>query len=302
MKPASQILVVGATGSQGGAVAQALLSSGVTVRALVRDLQSDKAVALAAAGASLIPGDLRDASSLEAALTDVGGVFSVQLAPSSDPDSERREGRALTEAARKAGAIHFVHASVSGVAMHRADPRWLGSRWNRNYWDSKADVEDMVREAGFRAYTILRPALLMENFIAPKAAWMFPDLARGRIRTAVRPATSIPFVGVTDVAAAVAAAFADQTRFGGAEIELAGDVLRLPEAADVLSVATGARIVVETVSPGEAVALGQQLGWVETQEWFNESGYPARPSDMAAYGLRPTPLADWALVNRKHLK
>jgi uncharacterized protein YbjT (DUF2867 family) len=287
MKPASQILVVGATGSQGGAVAQALLSSGVSVRALVRDLQSDKAIALAAAGASLIPGDLRDASSLEAALTDVGGVFSVQLAPSSDRESERREGRALIEAARKAGAIHFVHASVSGVAMHRADPRWLGSRWNRNYWDSKADVEDMVREAGFQAYTILRPALLMENFIAPKAAWMFPDLARGRIRTAVRPETSIPFVGVADVAAAVAAAFADQTRFGGA---------------DVLSVATGARIVAETVSPGEAVALGQQVGWVETQEWFNESGYPARPSDMAAYGLRPTPLADWALVNRKRLK
>ena len=54
-----------------------------------------------------------------------------------------------------------------------------------NYWDSKEDVENTVRNAGFGTFTILKPAFMMDNFIAPKAPIMFPHLPGGEILTAV---------------------------------------------------------------------------------------------------------------------
>ncbi|MFV2085721.1 NmrA family NAD(P)-binding protein [Micromonospora sp. LOL_021] len=61
------VLVIGATGKQGGATARALLERGVAVRALVRDASSDAARALRERGAELVRGDLDDPASLLAA-------------------------------------------------------------------------------------------------------------------------------------------------------------------------------------------------------------------------------------------
>jgi uncharacterized protein YbjT (DUF2867 family) len=58
------ILVTGATGNQGGAVARELLQCGFQVRALTRDAQKPKAVALKKLGAELIQGDLDDRTSI----------------------------------------------------------------------------------------------------------------------------------------------------------------------------------------------------------------------------------------------
>ena len=58
------VLVIGATGQQGGATARHLLERGRTVRALVRDPASPAAMALGRAGADLVMGDLDDPSSL----------------------------------------------------------------------------------------------------------------------------------------------------------------------------------------------------------------------------------------------
>lgn len=72
------ILVTGATGQQGGTVARHLLQDGWQVRLLVRDPNKDAAKALASKGAELVKGDLYDRASVDAALKNVYGVFSVQ--------------------------------------------------------------------------------------------------------------------------------------------------------------------------------------------------------------------------------
>ena len=72
------VLVFGATGQQGGAVAAALKAHGWPVRALVRDPSSDKAAKLRALGVEVVAGDLADAGSIGAAMQGVHGVFSVQ--------------------------------------------------------------------------------------------------------------------------------------------------------------------------------------------------------------------------------
>ncbi len=73
------ILVTGATGQQGGAVARHLLNQpGFTVRALTRNPAKPAARSLAQQGAELVQGDLEDLASVQRALKDAYGVFSVQ--------------------------------------------------------------------------------------------------------------------------------------------------------------------------------------------------------------------------------
>jgi uncharacterized protein YbjT (DUF2867 family) len=73
------IVVTGATGQQGGATARHLLAEGWRVRALTRDVTKPAARALAAAGAEIVQADNEDRSSLERAMQDAYGVFSVQI-------------------------------------------------------------------------------------------------------------------------------------------------------------------------------------------------------------------------------
>ena len=65
------ILVTGATGQQGGAVTRALLEKGHDVRAMVRDPQSEIAVALEQMGVELVVGDMQDVASIASAAQDV---------------------------------------------------------------------------------------------------------------------------------------------------------------------------------------------------------------------------------------
>jgi uncharacterized protein YbjT (DUF2867 family) len=67
------VLVTGATGNQGGAVARALLSTGTPVHALVLDPADDRAVALRELGAELVRGDLDDPASLKAVVDGARG-------------------------------------------------------------------------------------------------------------------------------------------------------------------------------------------------------------------------------------
>jgi uncharacterized protein YbjT (DUF2867 family) len=74
------ILVCGATGSQGGAVARSLLDRGFRVRALTREPQKPEAQALAEQGAEVVQGDMEDRSAMDQVLVEgIYGVFSVQI-------------------------------------------------------------------------------------------------------------------------------------------------------------------------------------------------------------------------------
>src|SRR3954454_14890137 len=113
------VLVVGATGQQGGATVRQLLGRGRTVRALVRDPASAAAKALRVAGADLVAGDLDDPASLRAAMAGVHGVFLVltmMAGPRISPDgvvAEERRGKAVADLARESGVGHLVYSSIN---------------------------------------------------------------------------------------------------------------------------------------------------------------------------------------------
>ncbi len=72
------ILVAGATGTQGGAVARELVGRGYTVRGLTRSPDSEASRALSALGVQMVRGNFDESASLDAALEDAYGAFSVQ--------------------------------------------------------------------------------------------------------------------------------------------------------------------------------------------------------------------------------
>lgn len=300
--PPPVALITGATGKQGGAVARALLSSGVPVRALVRDPASERAAALGDLGAVLVRGDLDDLPSLKAALDGARAVFSVQTPDLADPagDSEVRRGRNLVQAALAAGVEHFLHTSVSGAGTVDLD-NFDEARWGvhtRQYYSSKAEVEDLVRAAGFPRSTILRPATFMENFLRP--SFYFADMTSDRLLVAVDPDVRLPFVAVDDIGTAAAAAFAEPGRFHGIELELAGDALSFREAAQVLSQALGTTIELPA-SPDEVPADGPMAAFFQGQRYMSAHPAPARPELAADLGLPTTPFHRWAMAHGRSL-
>ena len=70
------ILVCGATGKQGGAVARSLLERGFRVRALTRDPQKPEAQALTEQGAEVVQGDMEDRSALDKCSLKASTAFS----------------------------------------------------------------------------------------------------------------------------------------------------------------------------------------------------------------------------------
>jgi uncharacterized protein YbjT (DUF2867 family) len=288
------VLVSGATGNQGGAVARALLSTGTPVRALVRDPADDRAVALREFGAELVRGDLDDPASLKAVVDGARGVFSVQTPDLSNPtgDSEVRRGRNLVDAARAAGVEQFIQSSVAGTGNvdldHFDEERW--GAFTGYYYRCKAENERLARTAGFARWMILRPATFMENFVRPSV--YYTDMTSDQLQVAVDPDIQLPFAAVNDIGGAVAAAFGDPDRFHEVELELAGDVLSFREVAAHLSKALETRI--ELPADPEAIrAEGSLAPFFQGQRFMSAHPAPARPEVARDLGIRTTTFQEW---------
>ena len=99
MTESRNILVTGATGKQGGAVARELLARGYSIRAMTRKPEGEAAQALAGLGAEIVRGDLDDAASLARAVEGVWGVFALQNTWEAGVQREEEQGKRLPGAA-----------------------------------------------------------------------------------------------------------------------------------------------------------------------------------------------------------
>ncbi|MGW4408710.1 NmrA family NAD(P)-binding protein [Nonomuraea sp. NPDC004702] len=254
---ARTVLVTGATGNQGGAVARTLLARGWTVRALVRDPASDAAQALAALGATLAKGDLDDPASLRTAMTGVHGVFSVQALAVTEEELARevRQGVAVANLAAGLGVAHLVYSSVGG-AERDTGIEHFASKWA---------IERHVAELGLRA-TVLRPAFFMTNLL------YYAEPA-GDERVIALPFRRMQLVAPEDIAHFAAEAFERPAEYAGRALEIASDELTGAEIAEVYQRVTGTPTRFEQTAPG-----GERM-----YEWFLESGYQA---DIAALRAR----------------
>lgn len=208
------ILVFGATGQQGGAVTKALLNNGWKVRAIVRNPQSDKALALQNAGVELVKGDLNDAQSIYDAMKGAYGVFSVQ--PSSGQgamygvrdEDEVHYGIQIADIAVESGVHHLVYSSTDAIGDA---PTGMG------HFDSKARIEKHVRTLPIST-TIVRPAAFMEMLLMPGFG-----LDQGRFNFFMQPEQSMQLLALEDLGLIVAAVFAEPEYFSGTTFAVASD-------------------------------------------------------------------------------
>ncbi len=120
-----KVLVIGATGRQGGAVVRHLLPKGWKLIALTRNPQSHAAQSLARQGLELFHGDLEDAASVARAAAGVYGIYSVQDFWAVGARREVQQGKNVADAAKK-----LVSNTLSTVllAERSATPAFLTGR------------------------------------------------------------------------------------------------------------------------------------------------------------------------------
>lgn len=250
------ILVLGATGQQGGAVAELLLQDGWDVRAFTRDRSGKAAQELAKKGATLYEGNMQNRDELEVAMQDVYGVFSVQP-PVWDLhafEEEVRLGTNVADVAKQTGVQHFVYSSISGAEAQshfRTVAKW--------------QVEKYIRELNLPA-TILRFTFFMENYISA-----YSPIQNGTYAEAIAKDVPVNLIAVADIGAFVKIAFQDPGTFIGKTLEMAGDSLTPPELAATYSRATGQSIVYSPISIDTLRAQSETQANI--YEWLNSGGH-----------------------------
>ncbi|NIH77503.1 NmrA/HSCARG family protein [Amycolatopsis viridis] len=261
------VLVTGATGQQGGAVARRLLAEGRRVRALTRD--PTRAGALAEAGAEVVRGDLADEASLAAAMTGATAVFSVHPGPLAPGQDEVRDGKLVVDTARAAGVRHVVYSSA--LAADIVQP----GKW---------ELEQYLAASGL-PYTILRPSSFMENYLNP----LF-GLRDGALRTALAPHVRQQLIALDDIAALAVAGF--DGRLDGRTLALAGDARTPGELAAAISAALGVTVPYEQLPIEELRKINARFA--RGYEYLNNNPEPT--VDIAALrALHPglMTFADW---------
>jgi uncharacterized protein YbjT (DUF2867 family) len=274
------ILVTGATGQQGGAVAHELLAHGHKVRAMTRHPEGDKARALAGAGAEVVRGDLDDQASLEKAVAGAWGVYAVQNTWEAGVEREEEQGKRLARVARDKGVHHYVQGSVASAQRNTGIP----------HFDNKWRIEETVRALKFPSYAVIRPVYYMENLIGP---FILPGVQQGTLDMAIEPTTKLQMAAIQDVGKHGRRAFEKHQELNGKGIDVASDELAMPQVAQVLSEATG-HFVAFKPSPIERVRQFS-ADYATMLEWFDRVGYDVDIPRLAREsGIEPTPLSTWA--------
>src|SRR5580692_2247643 len=276
------ILITGITGNQGGAVAQALQGAGFQLRGLTRTPDSERAAALARQGVDIVKGDLDDEATLRSALAGAWGVFGVQNTGDAGVEREEAQGKRLATLAREAGVEHFVYTSVGSAHKRTGIP----------HFDNKWRIEEAVRGLRFPSHVILRPVFFMENLLAPFS------LQGSTLAWALAPDTKLQMIAVDDIGWFGARAFTDAQALNRREIDLAGDVRTMREAAELLTEALG-RPIAFAQTPIEPVRqYSKEMALM--LEWFERVGYSADIAGLEReFGRTLTKLPDWA---RRHAR
>ncbi len=166
------IAVVGATGAQGGGLVRTILNDPnreFAVRALTRDVNSDKAKELTKAGAEVVAADIGDLESMKHAFSGAYGAFCVTFFWAHfSAEREIAEAKVMAEAAKAAGVKHVIWSSLEDTRRYLPidDNRMpvLHEKYNVPHFDGKGEADQAFISLGL-PLTILLTSFYWENFI-----------------------------------------------------------------------------------------------------------------------------------------
>lgn len=249
------IAVLGATGAQGGGLARAILndaSSNFTVRALTRDVNSDKAKELAKSGAEVVAADVDDLESLKRAFKGAYGAYCVTFFWAHfSPEKEIANATAMAEAAKYAGLQHVIWSTFEDTRkwVPLSDSRMptLMGKYKVPHFDAKAEANQAFTTRGVPT-TFLLTSFYWENLIyfgmGPKRG---PD---GKLAfTLPMGDKKLPAMAAEDIGKCAYGIFKRGSEFIGKTVGIAGEHLTGVQMAAALTKALGQEVRYNSVTP-----------------------------------------------------
>ncbi|XP_066432856.1 nmrA-like family domain-containing protein 1 [Eleutherodactylus coqui] len=244
------IAVFGATGAQGGSVADALLADGTfAVRAVTRDTSKPAAVKLREAGAEVVAADLDDEKSLEAALCGAYGAFVVtNFWEHFSKEMEAAQGKRIADVSKRLGLQIVVFSGLENVK------KLTGGKLDVLHFDGKGEVEEYFREIGV-PMTSVRLASYFENLLTVFRPQKNKD---GDGYSLAIPMGDVPLqaMSVTDVGAVIVGMLKSPSQYIGKDIGLSTDKLTVAQYAAIMSRVTGKDIKDAKITPEAYEQLG----------------------------------------------
>jgi uncharacterized protein YbjT (DUF2867 family) len=245
MSDKKTIVVIGATGAQGGGLARAILrdeGSPFSVRAVTRNPDSDNARALSDMGAEVVKADLDDRASLERAFDGAHGAFCVtNFWESFSPEKEKEQAHNMAAAAKAAGLEHVIWSTLEDTRkwVPLEDDRMptLMEKYKVPHFDAKGEADAFFQEAGVPT-TNLQTAFYWDNLIhfgmGPQRngdGQLVLNLPMGDKK--------LPAIAVEDIGRSAYGIFKAGSEYVGKTVAIAGEHLTGEEMAEALSSALG---------------------------------------------------------------
>ena len=252
-----KILVTGATGQQGGALARLLLQKKHEVYALIRGTKSEspKAQNLRNQGAKLVEGDLDKPDLLEQVMNGIDSVFLMGTFIEGGTESETRRGKMMVDIAKEKKIEHIVYSSVVNADKNTGIP----------HFESKYKVEQHIKNSGI-PYTIIGPTSFMDNLLSYSLA----GLQQGKLALPLSPSRILQQSAVENIVEFFALALERRNSFIGKRIDIASDEITGEQAAKVLSNELGRKIRYEQVPMEQIRQASEDLAVM--YEWFERIG------------------------------
>jgi uncharacterized protein YbjT (DUF2867 family) len=249
------IAVVGATGAQGGGLVRAIHSdpnSEFTARALTRDVNSDKAKALADLGAEVVAADVDDPASLKRAFEGAYSAFCVTFYWAHfSPEKELVEAKSMAEAAKEAGLKHVIWSTLEDTRLKipLSDDRMptLMDKYKVPHFDAKGEANHFFTDLGVPT-TFLLTSFYWDNFIyfgmGPKKG---PD---GKLAITLPMGDApLPGIGAEDIGRCAYGIFKKGNAYIGQTVGIAGEHLTGTQMAAAFSRALGQEVIYNAVPP-----------------------------------------------------
>ncbi len=249
------IAVVGATGAQGGGLVRAIVNDkngGFAARALTRDVNSDKARALAELGAEVIAANLDDIESLKRAFAQTYGAFCVtNFWEHFSPEKEFTQAKNMAQAAKHAGLKHVIWSTLEDTRrwVPLSDNRMptLMDKYKVPHFDAKGEADKVFTELGVPT-TFLLTSFYWENMIyfgmGPKKG---PD---GKLAITLPMGNKkLPGIAAEDIGKCAVGIFKKGPEFVGKTVGIAGEHLTGAQMAAALTKALGQEVRYNDVPP-----------------------------------------------------
>jgi uncharacterized protein YbjT (DUF2867 family) len=256
------ITVFGATGTQGGGLVQAILNDPTgefAVRAITRNAGSDKAKALAGAGAEVVEADIDNAESVRTALQGAYGAYFVTFFwDHFSPEKEFNQARILAEAAKASGLKHVIWSTLEDtrlfVPLSDDSMPTLQGKYKVPHFDAKGEADKHFKEMGVPA-TFMMISYYWENMIY---FGMGPKRGEDGKLNLTFPMGDKKMAGIAagDIGKCAFGVFKKGTSMVGQTIGIAGEQLTIDEMASKFTKVLGEEVRYNSVSPDAYRSFG----------------------------------------------